>query len=191
MDAPNQQILEWDNSIEQLLQKYGDEAIIRESLHRRSFYRYKCLTTCFQLPVIVLSALCGSLTFLSKSYPSAEDMIINFTGGTSIVVSIISAVGSYLKLGETMSKHEVSEIAWQDFLNFIKHELSLRRELRTDPAEFIAKVKVDYQRLFEISPMVSQDIINKTRAKLKDHEHFNVPNYLNGFTSTHVFQVMD
>jgi hypothetical protein len=180
---------DWDESIETLLQKYADESVIREYLHRVSFYNYKCLTTAFQLPVICLSALCGSFTFISKSYPLAEEIIINITGGTSILVSIISAVGSYLKLGETMSKHEVAEVAWQNFFNIVKHELSLRRELRTGAAEFLGRVQVDYKRLFEISPMISQSIINSTKKRLKgvDHEDFRVPNYLNGFSHTTVF----
>jgi hypothetical protein len=180
---------DWDESIETLLQKYADEAIVREALHRTSYYNYKCLTTAFQLPVICLSALCGSFTFISKSYPAAEEVIINITGGTSILVSIISAVGSYLKLGETMSKHETAEVAWQDFFNIVKHELSLRRDLRTSASEFLGKVQVDYKRLFEISPMVSQSIINNTKKKLKrvNHEDFKVPNYLNGFSHTTVF----
>ena len=36
----------WDESVEQLLQKYCDEAKTRECLHRKAFYRYKKLTTC-------------------------------------------------------------------------------------------------------------------------------------------------
>ena len=48
--------MNWDESIEGLLQKYCDEAQTREALHRRSYYSYKKLTTCFSLPVIVLRA---------------------------------------------------------------------------------------------------------------------------------------
>ena len=49
----------WDESVEKLLQKYCDEAKTRECLHRKAFYRFKKLTTCFQLPVIILSAIAG------------------------------------------------------------------------------------------------------------------------------------
>ena len=185
--------VEWSDSIEQLLQRYADEAIIREALHRRSYYKYKKLTTCFQLPVIILSALSGSFTFIASKYPSIENIIITSTGSVSILVSIISAVYSYLKLGETMSKHEVAEVAWQSFLNKIKHELNLRRDIRTEAGTFIEEVKLIYERLFELSPIVNQSIINKTKIKIRaiDHELFNIPNYMNGFTATTVFQEMD
>ena len=179
----------WDNSVEQLLQKYCDESKIREALHRKAFYRYKKLTTCFQLPVIILSAIAGSATFLSKGYPHAEEYITNSTAGISILVSIISAVASYLQLGETKSKHEAAEIAWQNFYNGIKHELNLRRGLRQDPAEYISEVKCNYDRLFEISPICNKTLITKLRKRIQAHASpgFQIPNYMNGWTHTHVF----
>ena len=187
------QDIDWDESVEQLLQRYCDESIVRECLHRKSYYQYKKLTTCFQLPVIILSALSGSFTFIAKSYKGVEEIITTATGATSILVSIISAIFSYLKLGETMSKHEAAEIQWQSFLNMIKHELNLRRDIRTEAGPFIQKVKIDYERLFEISPIVNQDVINTTKAKIQkiNHDLFNVPNYMNGFSHTTVFEEMD
>ena len=80
----------WDDSVEKLLQKYCDEAKTRECLHRKAYYRFKKLTTCFQLPIIILSAVGGSASFLSKGYPGAEEYIINCTAGISILVSTLS-----------------------------------------------------------------------------------------------------
>ena len=98
--------MNWDASVERLLQKYCDEAQTREALHRASYYSYKKLTTCFNLPVIVLSCLSGSFQFLSKGYPEIEQHIVTGTASLSILTAIISAVGSYLKLGESTNKHE-------------------------------------------------------------------------------------
>ena len=100
--------MNWDASVERLLQKYCDEAQTREALHRASYYSYKKLTTCFNLPVIVLSCLSGSFQFLSKGYPEIEQHIVTGTASLSILTAIISAVGSYLKLGESTNKHEQS-----------------------------------------------------------------------------------
>ena len=113
--------MNWDESVEGLLQKYCDESQTREALHRRSFYSYKKLTTCFNLPVIVLSCLSGSLQFLSKGYPDIEQYIVTGTASLSILTAIISAVSSYLKLGESMSRHEQSANSWLLFHNGLKH----------------------------------------------------------------------
>jgi hypothetical protein len=183
----------WDDSIEKLLQKYCDEAKTREYLHRKAYYHYKKLTTCFQLPVIILSAIAGSMTFLSKGYPTAEEAITNSTAGISVLVSIIAAVGSYLKLGETKSKHEIAEVSWQNFFNGIKHELNLRRELRTNPVEYIEDIKTNYDRLFEISPICNQGLIRKVKKKMRANAtpEFQLPNYMNGWEHTHVYEEGD
>ena len=183
----------WDDSIEKLLQKYCDEAKTREFLHRKAYYRYKKLTTCFQLPVIILSAIAGSMTFLSKGYPTAEEIITNSTAGISVLVSIIAAVGSYLKLGETKSKHEIAEVSWQNFFNGIKHELNLRRELRTNPEDYIQDVKTNYDRLFEISPICNQGLIRKVKKQMHANAtpEFQLPNYMNGWEHTHVYKEDD
>ena len=180
----------WEDSVEKLLQKYCDEAKTRECLHRKAFYRYKKLTTAFQLPVIILSALAGSATFMSKGYPQAEEYITNGTAGISILVSIISAVGSYLKLGETKSKHEAAEVSWQNFYNGIKHELNLRRNLRADPEQYIQDIKTNYDRLFEISPICNQGLITKVKKQLRKHvtPEFQLPNYMNGWDHTRVYE---
>ena len=177
----------WDESLEQLLARYADEAQVRENLHRKSYYEYKTLTTGFQLPIIILSALSGSFQFISKSYQAVEHIITNVTGGVSILVSIISATASYLKLGETMSKHEVAEIAWQRFYNMIKHELNLRRDLRQNAMDFLEECKISYNRLFEISPIVNQSVINNTKKQIKHNTEFKIPNYLNGYSHTIAF----
>ena len=181
------------NSVEQLLQKYCDEAQTREALHRRSYYKYKKLTTCFNLPIIVLSALSGSFQFLSKSYPSAEGMIITGTAGVSILTAVISAVASYLKLGESKSKHEQSANAWLLFHNSVKHQLGLRRDLRDAPTELLQETKTAYDRLFELSPICSSDTIAVIKKKIHAHatDEFECPTYLNGFRHTTAYREED
>ena len=142
--------MDWDRSVERLLQKYCDEAQTREALHRRSYYSYKKLTTCFNLPVIVLSCLSGSFQFLSKGYPLIEQHIVTGTASLSILTAIISAVASYLKLGESTSKHEQSANAWLLFHNGVKHQLSLRRDKRQPADEFLQNCKTQYLSLIHI-----------------------------------------
>ena len=179
----------WHTSTERLLQRYGDESSLRESLHRKSFYAYKTRLSYFALPVIVLSVLSGSVQFMSKSYPAVENILVTCTGSVSILTAILSAVQSYLKLGESMSKHEAAEIAWQGLHNRIKHQLSLARKLREDAVKFLEQIQQEYSRLFELSPILDQEFISQVKASLrkKASPDLNIPNYLNGFAHTQVF----
>ena len=172
--------MNWDASVERLLQKYCDEAQTREALHRASYYSYKKLTTCFNLPVIVLSCLSGSFQFLSKGYPEIEQHIVTGTASLSILTAIISAVGSYLKLGESTNKHEQSANAWLLFNNEVKHQLSLRRDRRQDADEFLQECKTQYDRLFELSPICSNSHIKAIKKQIAANatEEFVVPTYL-------------
>ena len=183
----------WHESVELLLQKYCDESQVRESLHRRAYHRYKKSLTWFQLPIIIMSALSGSMQFLSKSYPEFEDTIVTCTAATSITVSIVSAVMTYLKLGELKTKHEISQVAWQNFYNTVKHELALAPNLRKDPVEFLNEIKSDYERLFEISPMCDRSLMKKVKKRVLANatEEFQIPCYLNGFRHTQVYAPAD
>ena len=169
----------WDESVEILLQKYADESQTAVALHRRSYYSYKKLTTCFNLPVIVLSCLSGSLQFLSKGYPDIEQYIVTGTASLSILTAIISAVSSYLKLGEQMSRHEQSANQWLLFHNGLKHQLSLRRDKRQEADLFVKECKTQYDRLFELSPICSSGQIKAIKKKIHAiaPENFVIPTY--------------
>ena len=183
----------WHESVERLLQSYCDESQVRVAMHSRAYYWYKRTLTCFQLPIIILSACSASMQFLSKSLPEIEGTIIICTAGTSIVVSIISAVMTYLKLAELKTKHEMSQVTWQNFYNTVKHELSLSRDLRQEPIEFLKEVKASYDRLFEISPICSRGFMKTIKKRVRDNatEQFQIPTYLNGFRHTPVYRDPD
>ena len=90
-----------------------------------------------------------------------------------------------------MTKNEQALIGWQNFFNHIKHQLSLEREQREAPDEFMLWVKNTYERLFELSPVISQKFINKTKTKIRKYgdDNFLIPNYLNGLSHTRAFNV--
>ena len=183
----------WDDSVEELLQRYSDECSIREKLHRSGFYQQKRLFKILKLPVIVLSALSGSLALLSKSYPAVESTIVTATAGLSMLVSIISAVDTFLAPGERMSRHEAAKHSWCELQNQITHELGLCRPLRQPMAEFLQDVKVRRDRLFEISPICEKNLVRKAKKSLRRNAKpdFQVPAYLNGWSGTTVFREKD
>ena len=182
--------MQWDESIERLCARYCDESQIRIALHAKQYFFYKRQLKWFQLPIIILSACSGSVQFLSKSFPKHESHIVTGTATLSIIVSIISSVMTYLKLGENTAKNETAEISWQAFYNSISHQLSLKREHRDDPETFIADVKQKYERLFELSPIPDRKFIQQVKKSVAKYstEEFQVPCYLNGFKATKVWE---
>ena len=185
--------MKWDESIERLCARYCDEATIREKLHRKQYFFNKKMLTWFQLPIIVLSACSASVQFLSKSFPQHESTIVTGTATLSIIVSIIGSVMTFLAIGENKSKNEAAEISWQAFYNTVSHQLSLKREHREDPEKFLNEVKQQYERLFEISPMVGRGFISEVKKALakESTNEFQIPAYLNGYHHTEVWEESD
>lgn len=182
--------MDYHQSIEQLLARYCDEAQVREALHRTAYHHYKRKLTCMQLPIIILSAVSGSVQLLSKSFVDYESQIVTGTAFLSISVSIISACLSYLKLGELKSKHEVSQVAWQNFNNSLVHQLNLAPEFREDPVEYIHSVRTTYDRLFEISPILNRGFMREIRKRVMKTatDAFIIPPYLNGFHHARIWR---
>ena len=182
--------MQWDESIERLCAKYCDESQCREQLHRKQYFHYKRLLTWFQLPIIILSAASASVQFLSKQFPEHESHIITGTATLSIVVSIISSVMTYLGIGENKSKNEAAEISWQAFYNTVSHQLSLKRIHREDPGKFLEEVKQQYDRLFELSPMIGKSFVRDVKKSVAKHcsDQFQIPNYLNGYHATEIWE---
>ena len=125
--------------------------------------------------------------------PFSQIIWLNLYKLLCILTAIISAVASYLKLGESKSKHEQSANAWLLFHNELKHQLCLRRDRRQDAEEFLQNCKTQYDRLFELSPICSSDMISAIKKKIAANatDEFVTPTYLNGFRHTEVYRVQD
>ena len=173
------------------LQKYCDESQTRESFASQSYYHYKTLTTCFNLPIIVLSALKRQSSVFEQVVPQMWKSTSSLAPVPKHPDCVLSAVASYLKIGESMSKHESSANAWLLFHNELKHQLSLARPRRQDADEFLTTVKSQYDRLFELSPICSNSMIGIIKKKIAAHatNSFETPTYLNGFRHTEVYTI--
>ena len=179
----------WHTSIEKLLSEIASEALVREKLHRSSHYRYKRLLHCFQLPLITVSAINAAAQFLSKSFPQYESTIITCTGSTSVFVSVVTAIMSYLKIGENAANHAKAQSEWSSLYNSIRAQLMLSPTLRTEGSEFLQKIRADFKQLTEFSPLPSQKSITTVKKAIEKsrHPNFKVPATMNGFSGIDVY----
>ena len=62
--------------------------------------------------------------------------------------------------------------------------------MRQDAVEFLQTTKTHYDRLFELSPICSSDMISVIRKKIEAHatEEFQVPSYMNGYAHSTVWR---
>lgn len=183
----------WHQTIETLLEELCDEAQVRNKLHGSHYIWYQSRNARYTLPVIILSVLSGSGNFISVNFPIIEKWLIIGIGGVSIMTSIISAVAQYLKLGQFSESHRVATLAWGKFYTSIKFQLLLKPEDRTDPKDLLQGICSEYERLYEISPILLPRFIKKLSKKLHKlvSRRFKIPYYMNGFAHVNTFNSDD
>jgi hypothetical protein len=132
----------------------GDEAQLQALCHMKSHEEFSTRSRQYQLPIIVLSVMCGSGNFVSTSFPENQDTIILGVGVLSIITSIISSAAQYLKLAEKSEAHRIAFVSWEKFYNNIRFQLSKRKQEREELNNYMSSVTNEYQRLQEISPLL-------------------------------------
>ena len=152
---------EWHKSNEVFFKSLGDEAQLQALCHMKSHEEFSKRSRKYQLPIIILSVMCGSGNFVSTSFPENQDTIILGVGVLSIITSIVSSIAQYLKLAEKSEAHRIAYVSWEKFYNNIRFQLSKRREEREELTNYMSSVTNEYQRLQEISPLLP-DNISKT-----------------------------
>ena len=144
----------WHESNELFFKSLGDEAQLQALCHMKSHEEFSVRSMKYQLPIIILSVMCGSGNFVSTSFPDNQDTIILGVGVLSIFTSIISSIAQYLKLAEKSEAHRIAFVSWEKYYNNIRFQLSKRREEREDLVNYMSSITNEYQRLQEISPLL-------------------------------------
>lgn len=144
----------WHKSNEIFFKSLGDEAQLQALCHMKSHEEFSNRSRGYQLPIIILSVMCGSGNFVSTSFPDNQDTIILGVGVLSIITSIISSIAQYLKLAEKSEAHRIAFVSWEKFYNNIRFQLSKRKEEREELTNYMSSVTNEYQRLQEISPLL-------------------------------------
>lgn len=110
-------------------------------------------------------------------------------GGVSLFVSILNTMGSYFGWARLSEAHRISAIHYSKLYRFISVEMSLPREERTPPAEFLKYCKEQYDRLSEISPLLPELVIKEFKEKFSKEslQNISVPEQMNGLEAISIY----
>jgi hypothetical protein len=150
----------WTYNHEMILKKWADKALIFKLMHEKSYKKYWCLNAWFQIPVIIISSVCGSGNFsLSSIEDNLKTLFIFIIGGLNIFTAIISSIASYIGVAKKMEGHRYATLAWDKFHRKIEIELNKDRKERNNVLEFTKNISNDYNTLIENSPIISEHIL--------------------------------
>lgn len=180
--------IHWTIKLEEYFASTGEKAHCLSWVHKQSEQMYSSRRNWIDLPVIVGS---GVIAFLNAGSQSMfEDARISSIalGVGSLAVGILNTLGSYFGWAKRSEGHRISAIHYSKLYRFITVELSLPREERMSPHDFLKYVKDQYDRLQEISPLVPQTVIRDFQHKFKNETEISKPEEANGLEKISVYR---
>lgn len=185
------QNIEWTKTLEKYLKQVGEHSLCLSVLHKKCEAKFSRKARNIDLPVIVLSTLCGSLTLSAKSlFGDMEDTALKGVGALSLCSGILSTIQAYFGYSRRAENHKNSFLEYSKLYRFIKVELGLPRKSRIRPRDLLKIINDSFNRLIELSPLVPLDIIALFKKSYKSST-IDKPPELNGLDEIEIYASSD
>jgi hypothetical protein len=179
--------IQWTDKLEEYLASTGEKAHCLSWVHKRSEQLYSTRRTFIDMPVIIGSGVIAFLNAGSSTMFDDPKISSIALGIGSLVVGILNTTGTYFGWAKRAEGHRISAIHYSKLYRFITVELSLPREERMKPSDFLKYVKDQYDRLQEISPLVPPSIINDFQKRFEKYTDISKPEEANGLEKIEVY----
>lgn len=160
----------WKPEHEKILIDWADNALCYAYLYNKEFKRYKTLNLWFTIPIIIISTLTGTAAFAQSRIP--EDYVhiyVIIVGTFNIFVGVISTIKNFLKISELNEAHRVANISWDKYYRNIKIEMTKSPTERVASGAMLKISKNEFDRLKDISPIISNKSIKFFKKKFKNN----------------------
>jgi hypothetical protein len=145
---------EWPHENEEFLRQLSDNCQKLSVTYYEIYNIFKQRETKFKFPIICIGSIIGMLSFGAEQFGESNSKFVSIAVGcASIVISVISSVEAYLKVGETMSNSLLVSNQLKKLKEKIDVELSVSPEDRTnDSTVFLRQCHTDYMDFLEVAP---------------------------------------
>ena len=162
----------WTESEEQILKKWADKSSCYKIMHDRSYKKYWSLNAWFVIPVIIFSTITGAGNLSLEGFPEVVRLyVFLLLGFINISSAIITTIGQFMRTAQTMEGHRLSAIAWGKFSRKIKVQLAKSRNTRMSVDILMSDCQEEYDRLVEISPNISTDVLRWFKKIVKSGDY--------------------
>jgi hypothetical protein len=181
--------IQWTTLLEEYFSSSGEKAHCLTVLHKNSEALYSNRKNWIDLPVIMGSAIIGFLNAGSSSMFADAKVSSVALGVGSLAVGILQTVNTYFGWSKRAEGHRISAIQYAKLYRFLKVEMSLPRSERMPPNDLLKKVKDDYDRLAEISPLIPEIVITDFKKKFSNEKYAEIskPEETNGLEKIVVY----
>jgi hypothetical protein len=183
--------IHWTVRLEEYFASTGEKAHCLSWVHKQSEALYSSRRNWIDLPVIVGSGVIAFLNAGSSSMFDDPKVSSIALGIGSLCVGVLNTLGSYFGWAKRAEGHRISAIHYSKLYRFITVELSLPREERMNPHDFLKYVKDQYDRLQEISPMVPPKVVAEFQKKFAKETEISKPEEANGLEKITIYRRAD
>jgi hypothetical protein len=183
--------IHWTVKLEEYFASTGEKAHCLSWVHKQSEAMYSNRRTWIDLPVIIGSGVIAFLNAGSSSMFEDARVASVALGVGSLCVGVLNTMGTYFGWSKRAEGHRISSIHYSKLYRFITVELSLPREERMNPHDFLKYVKDQYDRLQEISPMVPHTVVQEFQKKFKHETEISKPEEANGLEKITIYRRAD
>ena len=178
----------WTKNLESYFKELGEQSLCLSMLHKSAEAIYSSKAQWIDLPVIVLSTLCGSLTLSAKSLfgEANEENALKVVGGLSLLSGVLGTIQAYFSFSRRAENHRNSYLEYAKLYRFVKVELGLPRGQRIQAKDLIKIVNDSFERLNELSQLIPEKTLSAFRAKYKKNP-LKKPPIVNGLEEITIF----
>ncbi len=185
------QNIDWTRTLEKYLVSVGEHSLCLSVLHKKCEAKFSSKALCIDLPVIILSTLCGSLTLSGRQlFGDMEEDALKIVGALSLSSGILATIQAYFGYSRRSENHKNSFLEFSKLYRFIKVEIGLPRKSRIRPRDLLKIVNDSFNRLIELSPLIPPSQLKLFKQKYKNSK-IQRPPELNGLDSIEIYASSD
>ena len=185
--------ISWNGKLETYFAQIGEKSHCLSWIHRKSEEKYSFLTILIDLPVITLGVINGAISVGSTAlFKNAEASSVG-VGAVALTTAIMTTVGSYFAWAKRAEGHRISAINYDKMYRFLSVEMSLPRNERMSPTDLLKWTTNEYNRLNEISPLVTKSVIDEFKAKFSHEKYAEIskPEITNGLHAIDIYKASE
>ena len=163
----------WNTGQEELLKAISERSNCMRWLHTQCYYYFENANFFLTIPNVIISTLNGGFTMSLTSLfpdPVSQKAATTIIGLVSIFSAMLITMNQYIKSQQMMESHRAAALSQGKLYRMISNELALRRDQRTNALEFLRVVRLEQDRLENMSPNILPNIIVKFNIQFKDRD---------------------
>jgi hypothetical protein len=182
----------WTKEQEELMAGWADIGACYRWMHDKYEKKASASNMWITVPVIVLSTLTGSASFIMNSVlgdnMNAQKYAQIGIGGVSIFTGILTTLGNFFRYAQSSEANRVASLSWGKFQRQIAIELALHPTDRLDSMDFLKICRAELDRLIEQSPPIPDEIITAFEKEFCNTPRLKKPDIAHGIDHTDIFK---